>query len=594
MNKKKVLFILLSSFAGLVCATAARNHITGFVYYPRTTELIILTIIALCMGSMMYISLGTLNKIWREQQNNHWKIILSGICIMIVVFILYYWLVQSEQNLPRIPELASQQELEIFSDGSKNTLSLGVDVTVIELKIGNEKIPLSSLEKTGQWIENAESGYKGIIRTGSVGSLKYHFISPPYQHVVLYFLSQNRGGVVKIRIGHQVKNVDLYSVVPRESKINLLTTNENLLNGFIGIDIVSIICLFMILFPWGIFVFLWVKKQLENSVELEWINKKALFSSYNRSDLVICALVLIGGIFIGGSFYYIGKPFVYNSSEQYITLPIPFIKQWVESIYFSYGLLFGITCVFTYLIFRLGMGKFFASLCTLGLLMSTNHLNNLIPSLTRDYIKGPILLSIILLLGLLISSPAFSKYLYYVIILLGIMVGFGSLVRPDIMIVIPFVLVVLFFFLPGFSWVRIKIKISLALVFIGLFFVLNNYVCPVCKQDTGGGYANFYPIVGSLTPFDDHLGITRSGYDWGYLYLDQYDFADVITTKKFLQPDPSTSTGTLLNLYKPKDSTDFLVKLIPLFPRRFFKPGICLYCKRVGITVQHGITSSRC
>ncbi len=568
MNKKKVLLILLSLFAGLVCAIAARNHITGFVNFPRATELII-TIIVLCTGLMMYISLGMLNKIWRKQQNNHRKIVLIGICIIIIVFIMYYLYIQSEENLPRVPELASQQELEIFSDGSKNPLSKGADVTLIELKIGKKIIPLSSLERTGQWVENAESGYKGIILTGRIGSLKYHFISPSYQRVSLTFLSQDNGGIIKIHLGRRVKYLDLYTNIPREKKLTLKTMNESYLSGYIVIDLVAILFIFIILLPWGIPAILWEKDQLQKTLELERLKKSALFSLYNRFDLIICILIFIGGIFIGGNFYYVGKPYVYNPSELLITLSFPYIKQWMESAYFSYGLMFGITLILAYLIFRLGMGKIFASLCTLGFLISTNHLNNLLPSITRDYIKGPILMLIILLLGILIISTAYPKRLVDITVLLAIAAGFGSLVRPDIMIVIPFVLVVLFLFLPGFSWVHIKIKISLALVFICLFIVLNNYVCPVCKQDTGGGYANFYPIVGSLTPFDDHLGITRSGYDWGYLYLDQYDFADVITTKKFLLPNPSTSSGNLISRYKPKDSTDFLVKLIPLFPSDF-------------------------
>ena len=69
-----------------------------------------------------------------------------------------------------------------------------------------------------------------------------------------------------------------------------------------------------------------------------------------------------------------------------------------------YALLYGITVVLAFAIFRQGMGPIAAGLCALAIAVSTLHLNNL-PHL-RDYGKAPFVLALVLIAIRLVVPPA--------------------------------------------------------------------------------------------------------------------------------------------------------------------------------------------
>jgi hypothetical protein len=174
------------------------------------------------------------------------------------------------------------------------------------------------------------------------------------------------------------------------------------------------------------------------------------------------------------------------------------------------------------------MGRFLSFICSLFFVLSSNHLANLFnradsrlafQTYMRDYNKVCFFLMIFLIMGLLVSKPLKQAPLFCLSVISGLVLGFGLLVRQDLIVFIfPFVLL-LFFFIPGSMKENIKIKAAAFLLFaIGFLWFAN----PTDSQHTS--IAPYRALSGLMTTFDDRLGVTRPEYDWGYLFLDEFVF----------------------------------------------------------------------
>ncbi|MFA6549658.1 MAG: hypothetical protein WCT39_07025, partial [Candidatus Margulisiibacteriota bacterium] len=204
-----------------------------------------------------------------------------------------------------------------------------------------------------------------------------------------------------------------------------------------------------------------------------------------------------------------------------------------------YGIIFGFVIVLFYAICRQGMGRALSVLCVLMFMFSSSHLQNLIPSILRDYARVPFILAEVLIMAVLVRSPFKQNEIFALSCLAGIILGIGLWIREDLMLfALPFVLLLLFF-LSGSLRENLKTKITACIVFVMFALVfMPTTVFPSSR--------NSVRVLGGLmSPSDARLNITGSIYDWGYQFSDEfaadlpYAQASVINPHEYFSSSPN-------------------------------------------------------
>jgi hypothetical protein len=183
-----------------------------------------------------------------------------------------------------------------------------------------------------------------------------------------------------------------------------------------------------------------------------------------------------------------------------------------------FGLLFGIVVALAYGLYRLGMGRLVALVCTLGLATSCIHLNNL-PHL-RDYAKAPFTLALVLLLGIMVTQPVRRGVLLTLAVAYGAVLGIGYGFRTDFLANLPVFVIVVFAFLDGGIARNLVLKATATLVFIATFTVVSWPVASAVYRQ--GGCQWHVALLGLQAPFDQPLHLAPAPYDFGYAYSDVY------------------------------------------------------------------------
>jgi hypothetical protein len=184
-----------------------------------------------------------------------------------------------------------------------------------------------------------------------------------------------------------------------------------------------------------------------------------------------------------------------------------------------HGLLAGAVCALSYAIFRLGLTRWLSVAGTATVFLSTPNLN-LVPHL-RDYAKGPFLLAVILIMGLLVvrrNSPTATLTLAAAA---GASIGIGLGFRTDLMIAIVPVVVVLAVVCPGLS---LPLR-GLALISFVAAFLVSAY--PILGVFSKGNNVGPVALLGLTAPFDTVLGIQPAVYEYGAQYNDSLIFSIV-------------------------------------------------------------------
>jgi len=184
-----------------------------------------------------------------------------------------------------------------------------------------------------------------------------------------------------------------------------------------------------------------------------------------------------------------------------------------------HGMLFGAVGALSYGLFRLGLTRLWSLLGMVPVLISTPNLN-LVPHL-RDYAKGPFLLGIMLIMGVLVVYPASVRKAVALAALAGAVVGFGLGFRTDLMIaVLPFVVVVAFL-IPALS---IRGRATAIATFLACFAVV---AAPLLGVYSSGNNIGPVALLGLTKPFDRTLGIRPSIYEYSGQYNDSLIFSIV-------------------------------------------------------------------
>ena len=107
----------------------------------------------------------------------------------------------------------------------------------------------------------------------------------------------------------------------------------------------------------------------------------------------------------------------------------------------------------------------------------------------------------------------------------GILISSGMWFRPEAKLYILLFAVLILFFLPANFNQHFKEKFAALGFLVGIQYLTS----PVSPHEIPG----LSLVAGLMTPFDSQIGIIRSVYDWGYLFLDEYISANAAIQGNF-------------------------------------------------------------
>jgi len=183
------------------------------------------------------------------------------------------------------------------------------------------------------------------------------------------------------------------------------------------------------------------------------------------------------------------------------------------------GILFGAVAASTYGLFRLGLTRLWSLCAMVPVFLSTPNLNQ-VPHL-RDYAKGPFLLAIMLIMGILVRRRSGPRATVVLSAVAGTIVGLGLGFRTDLVIaIVPFAFVVAFV-VPALS---VAVRASALAVFLMAF---SGAAFPLLTDYSTGNNIGPVVMLGLTAPFDAALGVEPSVYEYGSQYNDSLIFSIV-------------------------------------------------------------------
>ena len=184
-----------------------------------------------------------------------------------------------------------------------------------------------------------------------------------------------------------------------------------------------------------------------------------------------------------------------------------------------YLLLFNMTIVASYFIFRIWLRPLWASLASIVLIFSMLHIYHL-PHL-RDYSKAPFILLFVAMIGNMIFKPLSIRRYFMLSAIAGLAIGIGLGFRMDLLIFIPLFLIITLLLTP-YSLHREHWFVPLGALFLfSIVVFLTSF--PILQAIASGGNTFHVILLGWMQPFDANLGVSPSPlYEHGYLYLDGY------------------------------------------------------------------------
>jgi hypothetical protein len=183
-----------------------------------------------------------------------------------------------------------------------------------------------------------------------------------------------------------------------------------------------------------------------------------------------------------------------------------------------FGLLFALTIVSAYGMFRLMMNRWLALAGAFVLSVSTLHVTNL-PNL-RDYSKAPFTLAAVFFLGLLVKLPVKRIHVIALALAYGAVLGIGYGFRTDLLINIPVIVIVVLCCLEGGVRRHLLTKaLGIAAFFVA--FVVTAWPILSFVNEKGGGQYHV-ALLGFTPQFDDALGIQPAPYSLVQVYDDLY------------------------------------------------------------------------
>ena len=195
------------------------------------------------------------------------------------------------------------------------------------------------------------------------------------------------------------------------------------------------------------------------------------------------------------------------------------------------GLLFGVTVAAAYGIFRLGMGRVLALLCTWALSLSPLHVLNL-PGI-RDYSKAPFLLMLVFLLGVAVTRGPSWRSVLSIAVASGVVLGIGYGFRYDLLIAIPAFLLAMTC-LDGGWRARLKYGSAGTAVFLVTFYASAWPVIEAVRHLWDCRWHTM--VIGLGDPQTKELQLHAPVYDWFAGFSDEFVYATTTSYAARVQP----------------------------------------------------------
>jgi hypothetical protein len=221
------------------------------------------------------------------------------------------------------------------------------------------------------------------------------------------------------------------------------------------------------------------------------------------------------------------------------------------------GALFGAVASLTYGILRLILTRIIALVALVLSVTSTPNFMQ-VPQL-RDYAKGPFLLAVILIMGVVVLGPTDRRRAIGLSALAGAVVGLGFGFRADVAIALaPFATALAFLSPPTVS---IPARITAFAVFVMTFVVI---AFPVLNDLSKGGNNGHVVMLGLVSDFDGPLRIDPSMYEFGARYLDSLAFATINSYAIRIEGRPSPAA--MASTEYERAATAYLKQIAVSFP----------------------------
>ena len=182
------------------------------------------------------------------------------------------------------------------------------------------------------------------------------------------------------------------------------------------------------------------------------------------------------------------------------------------------GLLYGLSSLAIYGLFRLAAGRALAACCTLLLIVSPLHLEQA-PHL-RDYSKAPFILLALFLVGVLLRRRRSDAATLGLAGLCGALIGLGAGFRTDVLICVPIFPVMALLLFSGSLWETWRLRLgALAAFATGVAVFGFPVLLEVLRE---AGHFAHVAILGLLHYCDARLGVGSRVYELGDPFSDYY------------------------------------------------------------------------
>ena len=223
------------------------------------------------------------------------------------------------------------------------------------------------------------------------------------------------------------------------------------------------------------------------------------------------------------SFMFVSSVWLSMKIINFISLFAPFIT--------FHGIIFGIVITLYYSIFRLGMGRVTALICTILIMVSSTQLDHLIPFWDKYYFRAPFVLSFVFITGILIKRSFEPTGILFWTIVAGVLMGQGLMIRPDLLVFFPLIILTIVFFLPRSKKINIQLKVMAIVLF----------VCVTLLSFQRGSLApsnNSHAFMNATSIYEQQVaGLKLPNYDWNYLLTDAYTSSISYAQSKVFNPN---------------------------------------------------------
>jgi len=244
---------------------------------------------------------------------------------------------------------------------------------------------------------------------------------------------------------------------------------------------------------------------------------------------------------------------------------------------------FCVTVGIVYGVFRLGMNRVLSTVGAI-LFMTAPFVLTMMAS-PRDFIKGPFILAVILVLGYLIKRRVTPRAFLGLALLLGAILGIGLGFRHDVLVCIPASLFVLAFCVRGDPALSARVRAAGAAVLLAAFSVC---AWPVLRSLNESGTTSYLHIVtGLATTCEDDLGVERASYE--RMYLNAGDFIDAvhISYSHRVHDHPAAVPILFDSPEAARSCKRYLIEVVKTFPADMATFGLASVLRMLGDFPAH-------